>query len=164
MGGLEEDASTVQVHITREVKGKSCQREESKKRRGLLYTTVDVAGKTQEALMNTGATHNFMSPRVAEWLGLKLTKDRSWFTALNVKERPTKGVVKNVDLRIGRWTGKADFNIIDMDKLRVMLGMDFMEKLSAMLNPYCRVMLMAGKEGQPEWMIPLVSKDGADTT
>ncbi|KAK3040179.1 hypothetical protein RJ639_028429 [Escallonia herrerae] len=74
-----------------------------------------------------------------------------------------KGVIKNVDLRTGGWTWKADFNIIDMDELGVVLGMDFMKKLSTALNPYCRVMMMiVGKEGQPEWMIPLVSKDGAN--
>ncbi|KAK3010464.1 hypothetical protein RJ639_011072 [Escallonia herrerae] len=76
---------------------------------------------------------------------------------------PHKEVIKNVDLRIGEWTGKKDFNIIDMDELGVVLGMDFMEKSSAMLNPYCVVMMMAGKKGQPKWMIPLVSKDGANT-
>ncbi|KAK3039225.1 hypothetical protein RJ639_027929 [Escallonia herrerae] len=47
-----------------------------------------------------------------------------------------------------------------MDKLEVVLGMDFMEKSSAMSNPYCE--LMVGKEGQLECMISLVSKDGAD--
>ncbi|KAK3041815.1 hypothetical protein RJ639_000331 [Escallonia herrerae] len=134
----------------------------SKKRRGLLYAMVDVFGKNQEALVNTRATHNFMSPRVVEWLGLKPTKDGSWFTAVNAEERPTKGVFKNVDLRINIWIGKANFNIIDMDELRVVLGMDFMEKSSTTLNPYYGVMMMAGKEGQPKWMIPLVSKDGAN--
>ncbi|KAK3038564.1 hypothetical protein RJ639_029364 [Escallonia herrerae] len=69
---------------------------------------------------------------------------------------PDKEVVKNVDLRIDGWTGKVDFNIIDMDELGVVLGMDFMEKSSATLNPYCGVMMMA------EWMIPLVFKDGTD--
>ncbi|KAK3015511.1 hypothetical protein RJ639_005393 [Escallonia herrerae] len=48
-----------------------------------------------------------------------------------------------------------------MDELGVVLGMDFMENLSATLNPCCWVMMMVGKEGQPKWMIPLVSKDGA---
>ncbi|KAK3030341.1 hypothetical protein RJ639_038974 [Escallonia herrerae] len=80
---------------------------------------------------------------------------------MNAEEQPMKGVVKNIDLRISGWTWKVDLNIIDMDELEVVLGMDFMEKSSATLNPYCKV--MAGKEGQPEWMIPLVSKDGADT-
>ncbi|KAK3024724.1 hypothetical protein RJ639_044161 [Escallonia herrerae] len=75
---------------------------------------------------------------------------------------PHKEVIKNVDLRTGGCTWKADFNIIDMDELGVVLGMDFMEKLSATLNPYCMVMMMAGKEGQSEWMIPLVSKNGAN--
>ncbi|KAK3004791.1 hypothetical protein RJ639_019924 [Escallonia herrerae] len=58
--------------------------------------------------------------------------------------------------------GKKDFNIIDMDELGVVLGMDFMETSSTTLNPYCVVMMMAGKEGQPKWMIPLVSKGGAN--
>ncbi|KAK3011796.1 hypothetical protein RJ639_011784 [Escallonia herrerae] len=103
-----------------------------------------------------------MSPKVAKWLGLKPTKDESWFTTVNTKERLMKGVVRNIDLRIDRWTGKADFNIIDMDELRVVLGMDFMEKSSAMLNRCCGVMMMTSKEGQPKWIILLVSKDGAD--
>ncbi|KAK3012294.1 hypothetical protein RJ639_012842 [Escallonia herrerae] len=78
---------------------------------------------------------------------------------------PHKGVIKNVDLRICRWTGKKDFNIIDMDEFGVVLGMDFMKKSSTALNPYCRVMMMiVGKEGQPEWMISLVSKDGGQRT
>ncbi|KAK3005230.1 hypothetical protein RJ639_016991 [Escallonia herrerae] len=76
---------------------------------------------------------------------------------------PYKEVVKNLDLRIDGWTGKKDFNIINMDELGVVLGMDFMKKSSTALNPYCGVMMMiVGKEGQPEWMIPLVSKDGAN--
>ncbi|KAK3010417.1 hypothetical protein RJ639_012310 [Escallonia herrerae] len=50
-----------------------------------------------------------------------------------------------------------------MDELGVVLGMDFMKKLSTALNPYYRVMMMiVGKESQREWMIPLVSKDGAN--
>ncbi|KAK3026360.1 hypothetical protein RJ639_042657 [Escallonia herrerae] len=56
-----------------------------------------------------------------------------------------------------------DFNIIDMDELGVVLGMDFMKKSSTALNPYCGVMMMiVGTEGQPKWMIMLVSKDGAN--
>ncbi|KAK3002776.1 hypothetical protein RJ639_018636 [Escallonia herrerae] len=101
---------------------------------------MDISRKTQEAFVDTGATHNFMSPRVAEWLGLNRIKDGSYFTAVNAKERLTKRAVKNVDLRIGRWTGKADFNIIDMDELGVVLAMDFIEKSSTTLNPYCEVM------------------------
>ncbi|KAK3025188.1 hypothetical protein RJ639_044358 [Escallonia herrerae] len=120
------------------------------------------ARKTQEVLVDTGAIHNIMSSRVTEWLGLKLTKDESWFTTVNTEERPTKGVIKNVDLRIGGCTEKADFNIIDMGELGVVLRMDFMEKSSPMLNPYRGVMMMVGEEGQPKWMIPLVSTDGAD--
>ncbi|KAK3023444.1 hypothetical protein RJ639_042688 [Escallonia herrerae] len=141
-------------------KEEAAKRKKSKKRQGLLYASVDAVRKTQEGLVDTRVIHNFMSPRVAEWLGLKPTKDGSWFMAVNAEERLTKGVIKNVDLRISGWTGKADFNIIDMDEIGVVLGMDFMKKSSTTLNPYYEV--IAGKEGQLEWIIPLVSKDGAD--
>ncbi|KAK3023270.1 hypothetical protein RJ639_044436 [Escallonia herrerae] len=129
------------VNMKKPPKGKK-----SKNRYGLLYATVDIVGKTQEVLVDTEAIHNFMSPRVAKWLRLKPTKDGSWFTAVNTKERPTKAIVKNADLRIGGWTGKADLNIIGMDELGVVLGMDFMENSSATLNPYCGLMMMAGKD------------------
>ncbi|KAK3041940.1 hypothetical protein RJ639_002248 [Escallonia herrerae] len=148
--------------FVQKLKEEAANEKKGKKRWGLLYAMEDVAGKTQEALVDTGATHNFMSPRVAEWLGLKPTKDRSWFTAVNAEERPMKGVIKSINMRTGGWTWKADFNIIDMDELGVVLKIDFMEKSSATLNPYCGVMMMVGKEAQPEWMILLVSKDGAN--
>ncbi|KAK3036032.1 hypothetical protein RJ639_030733 [Escallonia herrerae] len=67
-------------------KEEAARRKKSQKRWGLLYATVDVVGKTQEALVDTGATYNFMSPRVTEWLGLKPTKNESWFMAVNAKE------------------------------------------------------------------------------
>ncbi|KAK3004148.1 hypothetical protein RJ639_020037 [Escallonia herrerae] len=126
-------------------KEEAAKEKKSKKRWGLLYPTVNVAEKTQEVLVDTRATHNFISLRVAKWLGLKPTKDRSWFTVVNTEERPMKGVIKNVDLRTDRWTWKADFNIIDMDELGVVLGMDFMEKLSATLNSYYGVMMMVSE-------------------
>ncbi|KAK3004170.1 hypothetical protein RJ639_018480 [Escallonia herrerae] len=148
--------------FVQKLKEEAFKKKKSKKRRGLLYAMVDVTGETQETLVDTGAIHNFMSIRVAEWLGLKPTKDGSWFMVVNAEEQPMKGVVNNVDLRIDGWTGKANFNIINMDELRVVLGMDFMEKLSTMLNPYSGMMMMASKEGQLEWMIQLVSKDRAD--
>ncbi|KAK3025458.1 hypothetical protein RJ639_041344 [Escallonia herrerae] len=146
--------------ISADIKGRSYQGKEEIE---LALATVVVVEKTQEVLVDTGATHNFMSPRVALGLGLKPTKDWSWLTVVNAEERSAKRVIKNVDLRIDGWTGMDDFNIINMDELGVVLGMDFMEKSSTRLNPYYGVMMMAGKEGQPEWMIPLVSKDGADT-
>ncbi|KAK3039567.1 hypothetical protein RJ639_027711 [Escallonia herrerae] len=136
MGELQMFNAFVQKSKEEAAKGKK-----SKKRRDLLYVMVDVVGNTQEAHVDTGAILNFMSPRV-EWLRLKPTKDGGWFTVVNAKERLAKGVVKNVDLRINEWTGNADFNIIDMDELGVVLGIDFMEKSSTRLNPYCRVMMM----------------------
>ncbi|KAK3032748.1 hypothetical protein RJ639_036932 [Escallonia herrerae] len=72
MGALQMVNAFVQ-----KLREETAKKKKSKKKRGLFYTTVDVVGKTQKALMDTGATHNFMSPRVAKWLGLKPTKDGS---------------------------------------------------------------------------------------
>ncbi|KAK2999722.1 hypothetical protein RJ639_023627 [Escallonia herrerae] len=138
MGALQMVNAFVQ-----KLKEEVAKRKKSKKRWDLLYAMVDVAGKNQEVLVDTGATHNFMSPMVTEWLGLIPTRNGSWFTTVNAEERLMKGVFKNIDFKIDGCTGKADFNIIDIDELEV--GDDDV-----------------GKEGQLEWMIQLVSKDEAD--
>ncbi|KAK3022707.1 hypothetical protein RJ639_046691 [Escallonia herrerae] len=93
-------------------------------------------GNTLQASVDMGANHSFMSSGVAEKLGLKPSKDRSWFKAVNAKEQ----FIKNVDMRICGLKGKADLNIINLDKHGEMLGMDFMEKSSVMLSSYCGVM------------------------
>lgn len=52
-------------------------------------------------MVDTGATHNFISGEEAKRLGLQLAKDTSKMKAVNSEARPIHGVAKDVELRIG---------------------------------------------------------------
>jgi hypothetical protein len=65
-------------------------------------------GKTVEALVDTGATHNFITPKMAHYLNLNLTK----------LEKPR--VVRNVDgtrNKNGQITHYVDLDFKDMKKV-----------------------------------------------
>ncbi|KAK3019904.1 hypothetical protein RJ639_002953 [Escallonia herrerae] len=91
-------------HYAKKSKEDAAKGKKSKKWRGLLYTAMVVAGKSLEALVDTGATHNFISPKVVEELRLKPSKDGSWYKAVNTNWQRNRGVFKYVSMRIGGWT------------------------------------------------------------
>lgn len=52
------------------------------------------------ALVDTGATHNFVAEREIERLKLKITSSKSKIKAVNSEARPSRGQAK-VDLLVG---------------------------------------------------------------
>ncbi len=61
------------------------------------------------ALVNTGATHNFISEGKAKRLGLKTERDTSRIKAVNSAAKPIHGIAKGVELQIGGWKGTTNF-------------------------------------------------------
>ncbi|KAL6320271.1 hypothetical protein AAG906_005352 [Vitis piasezkii] len=58
-----------------------------------------------KAMVDNGATHNFVVTREATKLGLKLEKDTSRIKAINSKAQKIQGVAKNVPVQVGGWKG-----------------------------------------------------------
>ena len=54
-------------------------------------------------MVDTGATHNFISKGKAKKLSLKLEKDLGHMKAVNSKAFTTVGVVKQVMVKLGSW-------------------------------------------------------------
>ncbi|KAI3459096.1 hypothetical protein Pfo_015759 [Paulownia fortunei] len=81
---------------------------------GLIHVEAYISGKPTKALVDTGATHNFITEEEANRLGLRL---------------------KNVELRLGTWKGQVDFSVAPMDDFKVVLGMDFLRKVTAIPMP-----------------------------
>ncbi|KAI3465831.1 hypothetical protein Pfo_022494 [Paulownia fortunei] len=73
-------------------------------RKGLMYVEAYLSGKSTRVLVDTGATHNFITEEEANRLGLRWSRGEGWLKTVNAKAQPLNGVVKNV--------------VLDMDFLR----------------------------------------------
>ncbi|XP_068663055.1 uncharacterized protein [Aristolochia californica] len=108
---------------------------EARPNRNLLYLDVIINGFQVKAMVDTGATHNFVSEEEARRLKLKATRDSSRMKAVNSAAREVSGVAKAVSANVGEWGGKLDFTIVPMDDFKVILSMDFLTTCKAFILP-----------------------------
>ena len=69
--------------------------------KGLMYVELLIGEQKIMALVDSGATHNFISNRETARLGLKLAKDDSKLKAMNSQAQETHGLSKNVGIQMG---------------------------------------------------------------
>ncbi|KAL6319749.1 hypothetical protein AAG906_036807 [Vitis piasezkii] len=74
--------------------------------KSLMHIHAIVNGVQVKALVDSGATHNFVATKEAAKLGLKLEEDTSRIKAVNSKAQKIQGVAKNVPMQIGDWKEK----------------------------------------------------------
>ncbi|RVW19712.1 Retrovirus-related Pol polyprotein from transposon 17.6 [Vitis vinifera] len=89
-----------------------------------------------KALVDTGATHNFVSEDEARRLELQASKEGGWLKAVNSAAKPSHGVARGVTMHIGSWEGRVDFTVAPMDDFKMVLGMDFLQKVKAVPLPF----------------------------
>uniref|UniRef100_A0A803N1Q1 Uncharacterized protein n=1 Tax=Chenopodium quinoa TaxID=63459 RepID=A0A803N1Q1_CHEQI len=80
-------------------------------------------------LVDTGASHNFLAKEEAKALGVKFTKVDGEMKAINSEATPVYGRAWGVPVRLGKWKGKVDFLVVDIDDEDVVLGMEFSHKV-----------------------------------
>ncbi|KAL0421144.1 UNVERIFIED_CONTAM: hypothetical protein Slati_3137300 [Sesamum latifolium] len=85
-----------------------------------------------KALVDTGATNNFVSDQVVHELGLDVEPCDSQVKAVNSKAVPVSGVA-NTELRVGSWSGQCDFMTVRLDDFDVILGIDFFIVVNVMI-------------------------------
>ncbi|KAI3470592.1 hypothetical protein Pfo_027255 [Paulownia fortunei] len=78
-------------------------------------------------------THNFITEEEANRLGLRWSRGEGWLKTVNAKAQSLNGIVKNVELCLDTWKGQVDFSVAPMDDFKVVLGMDFLRKVTAIL-------------------------------
>ena len=64
--------------------------------KGLMYVTARVNGKAVWAMLDTGATNNFVSLRMVDQLDLKVTKSTSQVKAVNSKAQEIQGTAISI--------------------------------------------------------------------
>lgn len=113
---------------------------------GLLYVEAHVNGHLAKALIDTGATHNFVSTEVAKRLGLKLSKEKGWLKAVNSQAKPIEGVARNVKIKLGTWEGVTDLSVVPMDDFQAVLGLEFLNKVRAIPMPFMSSVFIMGED------------------
>ena len=94
------------------------------------------------ALVDRGATQNFISMRETTRLGLKLTKDDSKLKAVNSQAQETHGMAKNVAIQMGDWKGTIDFLSVPLDDFDFILDNDFFQLVKVALLPHLNGLLI----------------------
>ncbi|GFZ18140.1 hypothetical protein Acr_26g0014090 [Actinidia rufa] len=131
-------------------------------RKGRMYVEAKVRGLNTRALIDTGASHNFIEVKEAKRLSLQLKEEQGWIKAVNTEARPIYGVARDVRLHIGAWCGQVDFTVVPMDDYPIVLGMEFLDGVRAFPIPFAETMCIMG-EGSA-CMVPLAREASKSKT
>ena len=96
-----------------------------------MYISAKVNGQSVRTLLDTEATHNFVSVDEAKGLGLKATKEGGTIKAVNSSAKPIEGIAQGVHMTLCTWSGKLDLSIVPMDDFKMVLGMEFFDQVHA---------------------------------
>ena len=77
-------------------------------------------------MVETSATHNFVSDDETKRLKLQASNEESWVKVVNSAAKLSHGVAREVVMHIGSWEGRVDFIVAPMDDFKMVLGMDFL--------------------------------------
>ena len=107
-------------------------------RNKLEYVEMKVGSGVVLTMVDSGATHKFMSEDSARRIGLKFVPVQAQMEVVNSPPDSMISVIEKVDVTLGEWTRKVDFTVVRIDDYDVVLGMDFMKQFEAMVFPHMK--------------------------
>ncbi|KAK8528212.1 hypothetical protein V6N13_001992 [Hibiscus sabdariffa] len=122
--------------------------------KGLLFVDVAINGKATRAMVDTGASHNFISPEEATRLGVKVTGVKGSIKAVNSAAKPIHGIAQKVKTDIGTWSGHLNFSIVPMDDYKLILGIEFLDQVKAIPMPFVNAISIT--EGNQACVVPMI--------
>ena len=126
-----------------------------------MYVKALVNGKATKALVATSVFHNFVLEDEAKRLELQASKEEGWLKAVNSASKPSHREAHWVAMHISSWKGIVDFTVVPMDNFKMVLGMDFLQKVKVV--PLSFLCSMAILEEEKPCMVPMVTKDSPKT-
>lgn len=114
-----------------------------------LMFDVKVNGKPIRALVDMGATHNFIASTKVERLWLSLDKEISHNKVVKSVAQPIHGIVKSATLRVSTWEERMDFTIVPRDDFQALLGLDFLRRMKMAFMPFSNSMCDHGDKPCP---------------
>ncbi|KAK3010781.1 hypothetical protein RJ639_012001 [Escallonia herrerae] len=122
--------------------------------KGLMYVDIKVNGKAIRAMVDTGATHNYISSTEVERLGLTLEKGCGRVKAINSAAQPVAGIARSVLIKIGPYEGRTNFSVVIMDDFKLILGLEFLRDTKTTVMPCSNSLVMLGNK---PCVIPTIS-------
>ncbi|KAL0437420.1 UNVERIFIED_CONTAM: hypothetical protein Sradi_0449900 [Sesamum radiatum] len=114
------------------------------RKNGLMFVDVKIHGKPIRAMVDTGATHNYLASAEVERLGLVLEKGVGRVKAINSAAQPIAGVAKSVLIKVGPFEGKTNLSVVVMDDFKLILGLDFLRDTRTAVLPHVDSLMMMG--------------------
>ncbi|TXG51501.1 hypothetical protein EZV62_024025 [Acer yangbiense] len=110
-----------------------------------IPSAMATADGPDTAMLDTGATNNFVAQREANILGLNPLESANRIKAVNSGAMPVHGTAETT-LNVGSWQGKCSLMVVPLDDFDLILGVKFFIKAKAMLMPYLRGILIGDEE------------------
>ncbi|XP_070010333.1 uncharacterized protein [Nicotiana sylvestris] len=114
---------------------------------GNQYVDLTINNKLARAMVDTGATHNFVTEAAAKRLELKLAPTKSCIKTVNAEVQNTRGVANGVGVKLGAWKGMTNFSVTAMDIIDIILGQEFFRHCHTLIDPYLQPLLVMEREG-----------------
>lgn len=108
--------------------------------KGQLFVNAKLSNRDVQALLDTGASNNFLKLEEAKRIGVEIEKTEGWIKAVNSKPSLVHGMAKDVRVQIGEWRGTLNFSVVSMDDYLCVLGMEFMDQVKAIPIPFANIM------------------------
>ena len=113
----------------------------------LMFVDATLNRKPMKSVViDTGATHNFVSEVGAKCLGLKLEKDIDCMKVITSKALATMRLAKQLHVKIGTWEGTTNLVFVRMNDFDVILDMEFPAEKGDIPIPSTRSLLIMGKK------------------
>ncbi|KAF2298379.1 hypothetical protein GH714_023386 [Hevea brasiliensis] len=129
--------------------------------KGRPFVQIQVGGQKLRALLDTGASHNFLTVEEAKRLGIPYEREMGWLKAVNSTPNLIHGVARDTKVRIGNWHGTLDFFIVSMDDSPCILGVDFVDRAKAIPMLFANSMCIT--EGGGTCVVPLLRGKASNT-
>nr|XP_004231658.1 uncharacterized protein LOC101251732 [Solanum lycopersicum] len=100
-----------------------------------LFVNAKLNNKDVRIMVDTRATHNFVTEQKVKELGLSYVASNTKLKTVNATPTTVHGFAPKVPIELGDWMGQTDFTIAPMDVFDVILGLDFWYEVNAFISP-----------------------------
>uniref|UniRef100_A0A803LW10 Ty3 transposon capsid-like protein domain-containing protein n=1 Tax=Chenopodium quinoa TaxID=63459 RepID=A0A803LW10_CHEQI len=141
----EESTKVVQVSTLPRPKG------------SLMFVDTLVNGRASKALVDCGASHNFITEKEAMKLGIKNTKEPGRIKTVNTSPVPILGVAHKVPICLGQWSGTINLTVVHMDDFSLVLGLEFIDTVRPFSFEADGSIMI--KRDQGSWSVPVTREE-----